>query len=62
MSRRWIRQIRGFATDDAGQSTTEYVLLIALIILPIAEAIRRMKDPLIDLADSLCKLIDGPGL
>lgn len=62
MSKRTIRRIRGFAANESGQSTTEYVLLIALIIVPIAAAIRQMKDPLINLADSICKLLDGPGL
>ena len=51
-----------FIEDEAGQSTTEYILLLALVIVPVAAAIEKLKDPLINFADAINRLLDGPGL
>lgn len=54
--------IRRFIEDERGQATTEYVLLLALVVLPIAFAFNKLKDVMRDLLDTLNKLVIGPGV
>lgn len=46
----------------AGQATTEYVLILALIVIPIAAAFRLFKDIFRDLLVELNRLVIGPGV
>lgn len=54
--------LREFFLDESAQATSEYVLLLALVVLPIAIAFNRLKAVLRDLLDSLNNLVAGPGL
>lgn len=46
----------------AGQATTEYILIIGLIVIPIAVAYNRLAEVLRGLVRSICMLLYGPGL
>ena len=45
-----------------GQATTEYVLLLALVVMPVALAFNQMRNVLRSLLDMLIKLVIGPGV
>jgi len=43
-----VRRLLGeFLFDESGQSTTEYILLIAMISIPIYAALKKMMEKLI---------------
>lgn len=54
--------LRRFAQDESGQVTSEYVLLIALIIIPIATVFNYFRGALRNLLDTLNRLVIGPGV
>ena len=45
-SRAW-RSVGEFLVDESGQSTTEYILIIAMISIPIYAALKKMMEKLI---------------
>lgn len=47
---------------ESGQATSEYVLLIALIVIPIAAVFREFREVFRDLLDTLNRLVIGPGV
>lgn len=47
---------------ERGQATTEYILIIAMLVIPIAVAFNKMREVLADLLDSLFLLVYGPGV
>lgn len=51
-----------FPADEHGQATSEYVLLIALVIVPLAFVYRQLADVFRDLLDTLNRLLMGPGV
>ena len=42
-----LESLREFVVDESGQSTTEYVLIIAMITIPIYAALKEMMKKLI---------------
>jgi len=54
--------IARFIGDERGQATTEYVLLLALVVLPIALAFNKLRDVIRDLLAALNSLVFGPGV
>lgn len=48
--------------DQSGQSTSEYVLLVALIIVPLARVFREFGEVLKKLLVLLNSLVFGPGV
>jgi len=54
--------IANFRADDRGQATTEYVLILALFIVPVALIFRQLASVFRDLLDSLNRLMMGPGI
>ena len=57
-----MRAVRRFISDETGQATTEYVLLVALVVLPVAIAFNKLQSVLRDLLDTLHSLVFGPGV
>jgi len=57
-----MRSVRRFIFDETGQATTEYVLLVALVVLPVAIAYNKLQSALRDLMDTLNQLVFGPGV
>ncbi|HYH09645.1 MAG TPA: hypothetical protein VEK11_21530 [Thermoanaerobaculia bacterium] len=55
-------RIADFGADESGQATTEYVLILALFIVPVALVYRRLAAVFRDLLDSLNRLLMGPGV
>lgn len=49
-------------TAQSGQSTSEYVLLVALIIVPLARVFREFGEVLKELLVLLNSLVFGPGV
>jgi Flp pilus assembly pilin Flp len=62
MNRAARLSFRSFLSDDSGQATSEYVLLVALIIVPLARVFREFGDVLRDLLALLNGLVFGPGV
>lgn len=54
--------IANFRADDRGQATTEYVLILALFIVPVALIFRQLASVFRDLLDALNRLVMGPGI
>jgi Flp pilus assembly pilin Flp len=54
--------IAAFFTDEGGQATTEYVLILALFIVPVALVFKQLSSVFRDLLDSLNRLVMGPGV
>lgn len=54
--------IARFLRDERGQATTEYVLLVALVVLPVSLAFNKMRAVLRDLLATLNELVFGPGI
>jgi Flp pilus assembly pilin Flp len=54
--------IAKFFADDRGQATTEYVLILALFIVPVALIFKQLSSVFRDLLDSLNRLVMGPGV
>jgi Flp pilus assembly pilin Flp len=57
-----MHTVRRFIGDERGQATTEYVLLVALVVLPVAIAFNKLQEVLRDLLDTLNGLVSGPGV
>lgn len=55
-------RVAKFLADEHGQATTEYVLIIALFIVPVALVYKRLAGVFRDLLDSLNRLLIGPGV
>ena len=58
-------QTTGFVRSRAGsrgQATTEFILLIGLIAIPIAVAYNLLAEVVRDYLVEVCKLLYGPGL
>jgi Flp pilus assembly pilin Flp len=51
-----------FLSDERGQATTEYVLLLALVVLPVAFAFNKLRDVMRDLLATFNSLVFGPGI
>ena len=51
-----------FMSDDAGQSATEYILIIGLVVVPMAIAFNELQEALKDLSNKLARLLFGPGV
>ena len=47
---------------ERGQSTTEYVLILAMLVLPIATAFNQFRSVLRAVLSAFCSLLEGPGL
>ena len=63
MNKEMTSRIMGrFIQDERGQATTEYVLLLALVVVPIAFVFNQMRSVLRDLLDTLVTLVVGPGV
>ncbi len=45
-----------------GQATTEYILIVAMLVIPIAVAFNKLRDVLADLLQALFVLVQGPGV
>jgi len=54
--------IATFLGDDSGQATTEYVLILALFIVPVALVFKQLSGTFRDLLDFLNRLVMGPGV
>lgn len=60
---RKLRDVLGrYLRDSAGQSATEYVLVIGLVVVPMAIAFNELQEALRELAEKLVKLLYGPGV
>jgi Flp pilus assembly pilin Flp len=55
-------RIANFYADERGQATTEYVLILALFIVPVALIFRQLSSVFRELLDSLNRLVMGPGI
>lgn len=51
-----------YMSDDAGQSATEYILIIGLVVVPMAIAFNELQEALRDLSNKLARLLFGPGV
>ena len=60
--RRKLLSLREYAGDDCGQSATEYILVIGLIIVPLAIAFNELADVLKALLVRIGNLMYGPGV
>jgi Flp pilus assembly pilin Flp len=60
--RRQLLSLREYAGDDCGQSATEYILVIGLIIVPLAIAFNELADVLKALLIRIGNLMYGPGV
>lgn len=54
--------VSSFRAGERGQATSEYVLLIALVIVPLALVFRQLAAVFRGLLDSLNRLLMGPGV
>jgi Flp pilus assembly pilin Flp len=48
--------------DEAGQSATEYILIIGLVVIPLALAFNEIQIIVKDLSNRLARLLYGPGV
>lgn len=51
-----------YMSDEAGQSATEYILIIGLVVVPMAIAFNELQEAIKALSDKLAKLLYGPGV
>lgn len=61
MAQSWSRSSGRPFPRQSGQATTEYVLLLALIIVPLVAAFRQFGVVLRTLLGALNSLVFGPG-
>lgn len=60
--RRFLATLVRFLRDESGQAMTEYILIIALIILPIAAVFNLIRNPLRGYLQRIAELFTGPGI
>ena len=51
-----------YLRDEKGQAMTEYILIVALIILPIAAVFNAIRAPLRGYLARIVALFTGPGV
>ena len=51
-----------FFLDETGQATTEYVLLLAFIVVPLAFVFNKLQGVLKNMLVALNNLVIGPGV
>lgn len=54
--------LSGYLRDDRGQSATEYILIIGLIVVPLAIAFNELQDVLKATLNRIAKLFSAPGV
>ena len=54
--------IARFLREDRGQAMTEYILIIALITLPLAAVFNAIRSPLRGYLERIVRLFSGPGI
>lgn len=59
--RSWIR-VASRRWRQLGQATTEYMLIIAILVLPMAAAFNRIRTALKSLLAALNAYLHGPGM
>ena len=47
------KQLKAFATDESGQSTTEYVLLLLFVVIAVRSAGSQLKTKLSEIMNSV---------
>lgn len=60
--RRFLEVLARYGRNETGQSATEYILVVGLVVVPMAIAFNELQEVLRDLADKLTKLLYGPGV
>jgi Flp pilus assembly pilin Flp len=51
-----------YLSDEAGQSATEYILIIGLVVVPMAIAFNELQEAIKGLSNKLARLLFGPGV
>jgi Flp pilus assembly pilin Flp len=53
---------RSYLRDESGQSATEYILIIGVIVIPLAVAFNELADVLKETLNRIARLLYGPGV
>lgn len=56
-----VEAFREFFSDDSGQGTVEYILIIAMIVIAIMVALALFRNQIKDLIDKVIEWISGEG-
>ncbi len=56
-----MEAIQEFLSDESGQGTVEYILIIAMIVIAIMVALALFRNQIKDLIDKVIEWISGEG-
>jgi Flp pilus assembly pilin Flp len=57
-----VNYVARYFADEKGQSATEYILIIGLVIVPMALAFNEMLGAVKALVNKMARLLFGPGV